>query len=117
MSKLGSESCVSTSAYVYGGHVCMCIHELFVCVCVCVCYRWNPSTYTFPWCLCGNRISVSGVDMLEGTPILDIKPYVAYSDALPRATCPDWIATPSQPLGVRMEPRATGNHRCTHAYM
>jgi hypothetical protein len=36
MSKLGSESCVSKSAYVYGGHVCMCIHELFVCVCVCV---------------------------------------------------------------------------------
>ena len=28
---------------------------------------------------------VSGADMIDGTPIIDIKPYVAYSDALPEA--------------------------------
>lgn len=28
---------------------------------------------------------VSGADMIDGTPIIDIKPYVAYSDALPDA--------------------------------
>ncbi|MDP5030006.1 MAG: tRNA (N6-threonylcarbamoyladenosine(37)-N6)-methyltransferase TrmO [Paraglaciecola sp.] len=29
---------------------------------------------------------VSGMDLLDGTPILDIKPYVPYADALPHAT-------------------------------
>ena len=28
---------------------------------------------------------ISGADMIDGTPIIDIKPYVAYSDALPHA--------------------------------
>lgn len=28
---------------------------------------------------------ISGADMIDGTPIIDIKPYVAYSDALPEA--------------------------------
>ena len=28
---------------------------------------------------------ISGADMIDGTPIIDIKPYVAYSDALPDA--------------------------------
>ena len=28
---------------------------------------------------------VSGADMIDGTPVIDIKPYVAYSDALPNA--------------------------------
>ncbi len=33
----------------------------------------------------GPRIEVSGVDLLDGTPVLDIKPYVPYADALPDA--------------------------------
>ena len=28
---------------------------------------------------------ISGADMIDGTPIIDIKPYVAYSDAIPNA--------------------------------
>lgn len=32
------------------------------------------------------RLEVSGVDLLDGTPIVDIKPYVPYSDSLPQAT-------------------------------
>src|SRR5699024_1232074 len=28
---------------------------------------------------------INGADMIDGTPIIDIKPYVAYSDALPEA--------------------------------
>lgn len=32
------------------------------------------------------RLFVSGVDLVDGTPILDIKPYVRYADALPGAT-------------------------------
>ena len=32
-----------------------------------------------------NRIYVEGVDLLDGTPILDVKPYVPYCDAFPDA--------------------------------
>lgn len=32
-----------------------------------------------------HRLKLSGVDLLDGTPILDIKPYVPYSDCLPAA--------------------------------
>lgn len=32
------------------------------------------------------RLEVSGVDLLDGTPVVDIKPYVPYSDNLPHAT-------------------------------
>ena len=31
------------------------------------------------------QITVSGVDMLDGTPIYDIKPYIPYSDSVPEA--------------------------------
>jgi hypothetical protein len=34
---------------------------------------------------------VSDVDMLDGTPVLDIKPYVAYTDAIPHAG-DGWLA-------------------------
>jgi tRNA-Thr(GGU) m(6)t(6)A37 methyltransferase TsaA len=33
----------------------------------------------------GHRIFVEGIDLLDGTPILDIKPYVPYCDAFPDA--------------------------------
>ena len=32
------------------------------------------------------RLQISGIDLLDGTPIVDIKPYVPYADALPDAT-------------------------------
>jgi len=32
------------------------------------------------------RLQISGIDLLDGTPIVDIKPYVPYADALPNAT-------------------------------
>ncbi len=31
------------------------------------------------------RLHVSGVDLVDGTPVLDIKPYVPYADAIPEA--------------------------------
>ena len=31
------------------------------------------------------RLFVSGVDLVDGTPVLDIKPYVPYADAIPNA--------------------------------
>lgn len=33
----------------------------------------------------GCTLHVSGVDLLDGTPIVDIKPYVPYADSLPQA--------------------------------
>ncbi|MFD0740192.1 tRNA (N6-threonylcarbamoyladenosine(37)-N6)-methyltransferase TrmO [Lysobacter koreensis] len=35
-------------------------------------------------------LQVRGIDLLDGTPILDIKPYVPYADAFPHA-CAGWI--------------------------
>ena len=34
-----------------------------------------------------NRISISGADVVDGTPLLDIKPYIPYSDSHPGALC------------------------------
>ena len=34
----------------------------------------------------GGSIFLSGVDLLDGTPVLDIKPYLASADSLPEAT-------------------------------
>jgi tRNA (Thr-GGU) A37 N-methylase len=33
----------------------------------------------------GNRLSVAGLDCLDGTPLIDIKPYFASTDAVPEA--------------------------------
>ncbi|MBX8530477.1 tRNA (N6-threonylcarbamoyladenosine(37)-N6)-methyltransferase TrmO [Pseudomonas cichorii] len=32
------------------------------------------------------KLWISGIDLLDGTPVLDIKPYVPYADALPHAS-------------------------------
>ena len=34
----------------------------------------------------GNRLSVVGLDCLDGTPLLDLKPYFASTDSVPEAT-------------------------------
>ncbi|WP_413578524.1 tRNA (N6-threonylcarbamoyladenosine(37)-N6)-methyltransferase TrmO [Bdellovibrio sp. HCB290] len=36
------------------------------------------------------KIEVSGADILDGSPILDIKPYVAYADSFPEVE-PEWL--------------------------
>ncbi|WP_413581399.1 tRNA (N6-threonylcarbamoyladenosine(37)-N6)-methyltransferase TrmO [Bdellovibrio sp. HCB288] len=36
------------------------------------------------------NITVAGADILDGSPILDIKPYVAYADSFPEVE-PDWL--------------------------
>lgn len=35
----------------------------------------------------GLELTVEGIDLLDQTPVLDIKPYVAYCDAFPQARC------------------------------
>jgi len=39
----------------------------------------------------GRRLRVRGLDARQGTPILDIKPYIRRGDYLPEATMPAWI--------------------------
>jgi tRNA-Thr(GGU) m(6)t(6)A37 methyltransferase TsaA len=39
-------------------------------------------------------IEVDRTDALDGTPIIDIKPYIPQSDAVPDAVVPDWIHKP-----------------------
>lgn len=47
------------------------------------------------------RLHISGMDLLHGTPIVDIKPYIPYADAIPDATA-NWApAAPSSPMRVR----------------
>lgn len=36
---------------------------------------------------CGTVLIVTGADLMDGTPIFDIKPYVKYSDCHPEAEC------------------------------
>ena len=38
----------------------------------------------------GRTLQLRGVDLLDGTPVLDIKPYVPYADAFPDAKA-GWI--------------------------
>ncbi len=38
----------------------------------------------------GCRLRVSGLDALEGSPIVDLKPYQPRADAIPGARAPEW---------------------------
>ena len=38
----------------------------------------------------GNRLEVAGLDAWDGSPVLDIKPYLPPLDAYPQATMPKW---------------------------
>ena len=48
----------------------------------------------------GSRLWVSGADLLDGTPVIDIKPYVPYSDCPPGAVNP---IAPAAPALLRVE--------------
>ena len=37
------------------------------------------------------RVMVHGLDALDGTPIVDIKPYIRHFDSRPDATLPEWV--------------------------
>ncbi|KAK6127025.1 hypothetical protein DH2020_039223 [Rehmannia glutinosa] len=39
----------------------------------------------------GHKVLLSGVDLVDGTPVLDIKPYLPYCDSIQGATVPDWV--------------------------
>jgi len=39
----------------------------------------------------GARLRVQGLDAYQGTPILDLKPYLLRGDLIPEATAPAWL--------------------------
>ena len=63
------------------------------------------------------RVRVRGLDLLDGTPVLDLKPYIPYADAFPDAAA-GWVdelpdATPDGPdaLGYWPPPAHIGSER------
>lgn len=51
------------------------------------------------------RLVLGGGDFLDGTPVLDIKPYVPYADRIDDARC-DWAADAPGRVDVRFNPEA-----------
>lgn len=51
-------------------------------------------------------LRLGGVDLLDGTPVLDIKPYLPYSDAIPEARAGYAQAAPPAALRVAFDPAA-----------
>lgn len=41
----------------------------------------------------GHIVSVRGLDAIDGTPVIDLKPYVPQFDQINNATLPDWMNT------------------------
>ncbi len=48
------------------------------------------------------RLFVSGVDLVDGTPVFDIKPYIRYADSIPEARS-GFATTPPPPVPVLWE--------------
>ena len=39
----------------------------------------------------GRSIVLGGADIVDGSPVLDIKPYVPFCDSLKDASAPSWV--------------------------
>ena len=54
--------------------------------------RPNPISFTVCKLLAieGSTLRLEGLDLVDGTSVLDVKPYIGYYDALPKATIPKW---------------------------
>jgi tRNA-Thr(GGU) m(6)t(6)A37 methyltransferase TsaA len=51
----------------------------------------------------GNVLRVRGLDAIDGTPVLDVKPYIPHYDSVPQATIPAWA---SEVAERRLHPHA-----------
>lgn len=59
----------------------------------------------------GRTLVLGGADVVDGSPVLDIKPYVPFCDDVPGASAPPWVAARAEdePLSVgqlRVSPAA-----------
>ena len=52
----------------------------------------------------GQELVVRGADLMDGTPIYDIKPYIAYADSYPEARCGFASTAPDHRLQVVIPP-------------
>lgn len=54
----------------------------------------RPNPLAFTACrlrrIDGATLEVEDLDLIDGTPVLDIKPYIAFYDSIPKATLPRW---------------------------
>ncbi|MBC7385169.1 MAG: tRNA (N6-threonylcarbamoyladenosine(37)-N6)-methyltransferase TrmO [Cryobacterium sp.] len=65
----------------------------------------------------GTKIYVSGVDLLDGTPILDLKPYIPFADSIPEANA-GWASEPIAKFPVEFSETSTASlalHQLRHA--
>jgi tRNA-Thr(GGU) m(6)t(6)A37 methyltransferase TsaA len=53
-----------------------------------------------------NVLRVKGLDAIDGTPVLDVKPYMPKFDSVPEATMPGWVTTERGSTG-----ESTDEHR------
>ena len=65
-------------------------------------YRPNPLGLTLAKldAISGDTLHLSGVDLVAGTPVVDVKPYIPTYDAAPAATAAAWAADDSPALRV-----------------
>jgi tRNA-Thr(GGU) m(6)t(6)A37 methyltransferase TsaA len=61
--------------------------------------RFNPILVTAVPLLSikGNTVRVRGLDAVDGTPVLDIKPYFPHFDSIPDARVPEWVTRARDP--------------------
>ncbi|MBI5569428.1 MAG: tRNA (N6-threonylcarbamoyladenosine(37)-N6)-methyltransferase TrmO [Desulfomonile tiedjei] len=56
---------------------------------------FRPNLIGFSVCRIGsvehNRITVDRIDAFDGTPIVDLKPYIPSGDCVPDASVPEWV--------------------------
>ena len=55
-----------------------------------VCYTLHP------WQVRGDTLYLSGVDLIDGTPIMDVKPYIAFADSADGSTVAPWLQPEAQ---------------------
>jgi tRNA-Thr(GGU) m(6)t(6)A37 methyltransferase TsaA len=67
--------------------------------------RFNPILLTAPRLLGVKRnvLRVRGLDAVNGSPVLDLKPYNPYFDSVPEATTPAWLSTAAEGRRQAME--------------
>ena len=60
----------------------------------------------------GRTLTLGGLDCVDGSPVLDVKPYLPFCDAPPHATAPSWAQAETQdgaePLAVACVRMAAG---------
>jgi len=49
------------------------------------------------------RVVLGGADIVDGTPVLDVKPYVPFCDSCPTAAAPPWVQAAQQDEPLRID--------------